>query len=54
VNVNLLARSGVDAIDPLSGMSTLTGLSVRIAPAGDTGTNEPTDWAGYAGEENSA
>ena len=54
VNVNLLARSGVDAIDPLSGMSTLTGLAVRIAPAGDTGNNEPTDWAGYAGEENSA
>ena len=33
VNVNLLAGSGPDQIDPLSGMSRLTALNVSITPA---------------------
>jgi anaerobic selenocysteine-containing dehydrogenase len=33
VNVNILARSGVEAIDALSGMSKLTALEVVIEPA---------------------
>ena len=33
VNVNILAGSGVDAIDPLSGMSKLTALDVSVKPA---------------------
>lgn len=46
VNVNLLAASGPDAVDPASGMSHLTGIPVRIAPA--AGPLEPTSWSGRA------
>lgn len=46
VNVNILARSGPDAIDPLSGMSQMTAIPVRLslAPAPDATT--PADWSG--------
>jgi formate dehydrogenase len=44
VNVNLLAASGPDAIDPVSGMSHLTGIPVDIAPA--TGPLDPDSWSG--------
>lgn len=43
VNVNLLAGSGVDAIDPLSGMSKLTAIKVFIEKAKEQ--QEPT-WSG--------
>ncbi|MBX2799699.1 MAG: molybdopterin-dependent oxidoreductase [Myxococcales bacterium] len=33
VNVNLLAASGPEAVDPLSGMSHLTGITVQVGPA---------------------
>ena len=48
VNVNILARSGVDAIDPLSGMSRLTALPVRltVADSADTAAN----WSGRASQ----
>lgn len=46
VNVNLLAASGPDAVDPASGMSHLTGIPVRISPA--AGPLEPTSWSGRA------
>lgn len=44
VNVNLLARSGPDAVDPASGMSHLTGIPVDISPA--RGPLEPSSWSG--------
>lgn len=44
VNVNLLAASGPDAVDPLSGMSTLSAIPVEVAPA--DGEQDPTDWSG--------
>ncbi len=44
VNVNLLARSGVAHVDPLSGMSTLTGLPVTVQPAADA--NVAANWSG--------
>ena len=57
VNVNLLARSGVAHIDPLSGMSQLTGLRVTLNAA-PSSTDTPlqtssasetpkTDWSGH-------
>ena len=45
VNVNLLAGSGMDEIDPLSGMSKLTALQVSIRPA--DGEQAP-NWSGIA------
>ncbi len=44
VNVNLLAASGPDHVDPASGMSHLTGLPVDVTPA--AGPQDPTDWSG--------
>lgn len=46
VNVNIIARSGVDAIDPLSGMSRLTAIPVRLAMAADNET--ANNWSGRA------
>ena len=46
VNVNLLAGSGQDQIDPLSGMSKLTALEVSIERA--AGEQAP-NWSGIAG-----
>ena len=47
VNVNLLARSGVDAVDPISGMSQLTGLRVTLRVAdNDLAPGTATDWSG--------
>jgi len=46
VNVNLLAASGVEAIDPLSGMSHLTGIPVALAASTQPATGSPTDWSG--------
>lgn len=43
VNVNLLAGSGIDEVDPLSGMSRLTAIEVSIEPA--TGVQAST-WSG--------
>ncbi len=45
VNVNLLAGSGPDQIDPLSGMSKLTALEVSITPS--TGQQAP-NWSGIS------
>ncbi len=45
VNVNILARSGPEHVDPLSGMSTLTGIGVSVRPAG--GALAP-NWSGVA------
>lgn len=44
VNVNLLAASGPDAVDPASGMSQLTGIPVEVTPA--AGPLDPTSWSG--------
>ncbi len=44
VNVNIIARSGVDAIDPLSGMSRLTGIPVRLSMASENRT--VANWSG--------
>jgi formate dehydrogenase len=44
VNVNLLAASGPNAVDPASGMSHLTGIPVDIAPA--AGPLAPDSWSG--------
>ena len=44
VNVNLLAADGVDAVDPASGMSQLTGIPVDVAPA--AGPRDVTSWSG--------
>ncbi len=44
VNVNLLAADGVDAIEPVSGMSRLTGIPVEVAPA--AGPKDPRHWSG--------
>jgi anaerobic selenocysteine-containing dehydrogenase len=49
VNVNLLAASGPDRVDPASGMSQLTGLPVRVVPA--SGPLDPTDWSGLPASE---
>ena len=52
VNVNLLAASGPDAIDPTSGMSHLTGIPVEIRPA--AGPRDVTDWSGVPAAERAA
>ncbi|MEM9195368.1 MAG: molybdopterin dinucleotide binding domain-containing protein, partial [Myxococcota bacterium] len=44
VNANLLAMSGPGYIDPLSGMSKLTGLEVDVEKA--TGPQDQSDWSG--------
>ncbi len=48
VNVNLLASSGPGHIDPISGMSQLTGLRVQLSASGNhSGSTARTDWSGY-------
>ncbi len=49
VNVNLLAASGPDHVDPASGMSHLTGLPVEVRVA--AGPRDPTDWSGVPAVE---
>ena len=49
VNVNLLAASGPDKVDPASGMSQLTGLPVDVTPA--AGPHDPADWSGIPAAE---
>ena len=44
VNVNIIARSGVDAIDALSGMSRLTAIPVRLSMASENET--ANNWSG--------
>lgn len=44
VNVNVLAASGADAVEPISGMSHLTAIPVEIVPA--DGPVNPGDWTG--------
>jgi len=44
VNVNLLAASGPNSVDPESGMSHLTGIPVQVSPA--SGPLVPTSWSG--------
>lgn len=44
VNVNLLAASGPDRIEKVSGMSHLTGFNVEVKPA--AGPQDPTSWSG--------
>jgi len=44
VNVNIIARSGVDAIDTLSGMSRLTAIPVRLSMASSSETAD--NWSG--------
>lgn len=44
VNVNLLAASGPGSVDPMSGMSRLTGIPVEITPA--AGPLAGTSWSG--------
>lgn len=46
VNVNLLAADGPDSVDPVSGMSHLTGIPVTVRPA--AGPPDPTNWSGIA------
>ena len=48
VNVNLLAAAGINAIDPLSGMSQLTGLRVQISEAAEQQHSPDADWSGLA------
>jgi len=51
VNVNLLAADGVDSVEPVSGMSRLTGIPVRVEPA--AGPSEPGHWSGVPASERS-
>jgi hypothetical protein len=44
VNVNLLAADGVEAVEPVSGMSRLTGIPVQVTPA--AGPPDPGHWSG--------
>jgi len=44
VNVNLLARSGADAVEGLSGMSKLTAIDVEVEPA--RGPLDGSNWTG--------
>lgn len=44
VNVNLLAASGPDRVEKISGMSHLTGFNVTVVPA--AGPQDPTSWSG--------
>lgn len=46
VNVNVLAASGPDAVEPLSGMSQLTAIPVDVAKA--AGPLSTEDWTGIA------
>ncbi len=46
VNVNLLAADGVASVDPVSGMSHLTGIPVDVRPA--AGPRATDDWSGIA------
>jgi len=46
VNVNLLARSGVDNVDPITGMSHLTGIDVRLERSS---SGVAANWSGVAG-----
>lgn len=44
VNVNVLAASGPDAVEPLSGMSRLTAIPIEVAPA--AGPRVEQSWTG--------
>ena len=44
MNVNVLARSGPEAVEPLSGMSRLTAIPVEVRRA--EGRLDPTSWTG--------
>jgi formate dehydrogenase len=44
VNVNLLAADGTASVDPVSGMSHLTGIPVEVRPA--AGESEGSSWSG--------
>ncbi|MFK7913014.1 MAG: hypothetical protein AB8B93_03800, partial [Pseudomonadales bacterium] len=46
VNVNLLASSGVDHVDTISGMSQLTALSVTVTALPQNAQGD--DWSGLA------
>ncbi len=46
VNVNLLSADGPQNLDPLSGMSHLTGIPVTVKPA--EGPHDPASWSGIA------
>jgi formate dehydrogenase len=46
VNVNLLAASGPDSVDSLSGMSQLTGIPVEVRRA--SGPPDTTSWSGWS------
>ncbi len=46
VNVNVLARSGPEAVEGLSGMSRLTAIPVEVAPA--AGPAEASSWSGLS------
>ncbi len=52
VNVNLLAASGAENVDPASGMSQLTGIPVDVMPA--AGPHDPSDWSGIPTAEREA
>lgn len=45
--MNLLAASGPERVDPLSGMSKLTGIEVDVVPAGP---QDRSDWSGLPAE----
>ncbi len=49
VNVNLLAADGADAVEPVSGMSRLTGIPVEVTPA--AGPADPGHWSGLPESE---
>jgi len=49
VNVNVLAESGPDAVEALSGMSRLTAIPVDVTPA--AGPLVPESWTGMAAHE---
>lgn len=44
VNVNVLAASGTEAVEPISGMSRLTAIPVEVTPA--DGPIDPGNWTG--------
>ena len=44
MNVNLLAASGPDSVERLSGMSRLTAIRVEVRPA--AGPVDRTSWSG--------
>jgi len=49
VNANLLAADGAAAVEPVSGMSRLTGIPVDVAPA--AGPQDPHHWSGLPAVE---